>query len=93
MGFSCSGFLNRLLRTADFSSVISGRTLSHVASLIAYTFKQTDLTLWANKTSLRFKGEFALATVGNDFFSGASLLRGQPPLGYFLHAMDELSTP
>jgi len=41
MGFSCSGFLNRLLRTADFSSVISGRTLSHVASLIAYTFKQT----------------------------------------------------
>src|ERR1700691_4997250 len=45
MGFSCSGFLNRLLRTVDFRSVISGRTLSHVASLIAYTFKQTDLTL------------------------------------------------
>jgi hypothetical protein len=44
MGFSCSGFLNRLLRTADFSSVISGRTLSHVASLIAYTFKQTGMT-------------------------------------------------
>jgi hypothetical protein len=43
MGFSCSGFLNRLLRTVDFSSVISGRTLPHVASLIAYTFKQTDL--------------------------------------------------
>jgi hypothetical protein len=33
---------------SDFSSVISGRTLSHVASLIAYTFKQTDLTLWEN---------------------------------------------
>jgi hypothetical protein len=43
MGFSCSGFLNRLLRTADFSSVISGRTLSHVASLTAYTFKLTGL--------------------------------------------------
>jgi len=40
MGFSYSRFLNRLLRTVDFSSVISGRTLSHVASLIAYTFKQ-----------------------------------------------------
>ncbi len=44
MGFSCSRFLNRLLQTVDFSSVISGRTLSHVASLIAYTFKQTEMT-------------------------------------------------
>jgi hypothetical protein len=64
MGFSCSGFLNRLLRTVDFSSVISGRTLSHVASLIAYTFKQTDLILWEKhksvevRTRVRLEGEF-----------------------------------
>jgi hypothetical protein len=37
---------------------------------------QTDLTLWANRTSLRFKGEFALATIGNYLFPGPSLLRG-----------------
>ena len=28
-----------------------------------------------NRTSLRFKGEFALAVIGNDLFSGSSLLR------------------
>lgn len=54
---------------------------------------QTDLTVWANGTSLKFKGEFALAAIGNDLFSGPSLLRDKPPLGYFLHALRELSIP
>jgi hypothetical protein len=36
---------------------------------------QTDLTLWGTRIWLRFKGEFALATIGNDLYSGSSLLR------------------
>jgi hypothetical protein len=31
---------------------------------------QTELTLWENRTTLRFEGEFALTAIDNDLFSG-----------------------
>jgi hypothetical protein len=53
----------------------------------------TDLTLWGTRISLRFKGELALLTIGNDTFSEPFLLCGLPPLSYFIHAMEELGSP
>jgi hypothetical protein len=35
---------------------------------------QTELALWENRTTLRFKGEFALPAIDNDLFSRPSFL-------------------
>jgi 1,4-alpha-glucan branching enzyme len=59
-----------------FRTYVNATHSQNIAVILDGEFRgQTDLTLWANRTSLRFKGEFALAAIGNDLFSGSSLLR------------------